>query len=36
MDGGEPGHGVDTFSLSLSNRYSAGGPLGGGTSASLQ
>ncbi|MGH2490573.1 MAG: choice-of-anchor P family protein, partial [Candidatus Limnocylindria bacterium] len=30
MDGGEPGHGVDTFSLSLSNGYNAGGPLGGG------
>ena len=30
MDGGEPGHGVDTFSLSLSNGYSAGGLLGGG------
>jgi hypothetical protein len=30
MDGGEPGHGVDTFSLSLSNGYGAGGLLGGG------
>ena len=30
MDGGEPGHGVDTFTLSLSNGYRAGGLLGGG------
>jgi len=29
-DNGEPGHGVDTFSLSLSNGYSASGDLKGG------
>ena len=29
-DGGEPGHGVDTFVLTLSNGYSAGGLIGGG------
>ena len=30
MDGGEPGRGVDTFSLNLSTGYTAGGLLGGG------
>jgi hypothetical protein len=30
MDGGEPGHGVDTFNLSLSTGYAEGGLLGGG------
>ena len=29
-DGGEPGRGVDTFLLTLSNGYSAGGPIAGG------
>jgi hypothetical protein len=29
-DGGEPGRGTDTFSISLSNGYKAGGYLGGG------
>ena len=29
-DGGEPGRGVDTFVLKLSNGYSAGGPIAGG------
>ena len=29
-DGGEPGRGVDTFVLTLSNGYSAGGPIAGG------
>jgi hypothetical protein len=29
-DNGEPGHGVDTFRLTLSNSYSAGGLISGG------
>ena len=29
-DGGEPGRGVDSFQLALSNRYTAGGALEGG------
>jgi hypothetical protein len=30
MDGGEPGRGTDTFNLTLSTGYTAGGLLGGG------
>jgi len=30
MDGGEPGRGTDTFNLTLSSGYTAGGLLGGG------